>query len=132
IVNLVLLPPEFALAAIAAPSAFFAAVIGAGILGAMGANRGRRLAANAACEDGGLGHDYGCPQFGCVVFFLAAVGFAGVCLVRIPRHLCASLSATSNSCSLVTARSVIYWRSLSRFAEFSAATPISKSPTAGF
>jgi hypothetical protein len=51
--HLVLLPAEFALAAIAAASAFFAAVIGAGILGAVDADRGGWLAADTANKRGG-------------------------------------------------------------------------------
>jgi hypothetical protein len=49
---LILLPPEFTLAAIAAPPAPFAAMIGTGVFGAMHANRGRWLAADAAREGG--------------------------------------------------------------------------------
>jgi hypothetical protein len=49
-------PPQFALAAIAASMAFFAPVIRAGVLGAVYANVGGRLAADAACHCRGIGH----------------------------------------------------------------------------
>jgi|SRR5580704_19770010 hypothetical protein len=105
---------HFALAAIAAAAAFLAAMIGAGVLGAVGANVGGRLAADAAGE----GHGYVHCFFPC--------GFGRL------RQRWASLSTTANSCSFWLARSVMYWRSLSRLAEFSPSTPSSRSPTAGF
>ena len=53
---LVLRPAELALAAIAAPLTFFAAMIGARVLGAMHADLGRRLAADVAHESDGIVH----------------------------------------------------------------------------
>ncbi len=57
--NLILLTPEIALAAVAASAAFFAAVVGTRVLGAVNANPGRRLAADAARESGSLCHSCG-------------------------------------------------------------------------
>jgi hypothetical protein len=53
---LIVIAPEIALAAVAAASALFTQMIGAGVLGAMKANFGGRLFANGALESGGLSH----------------------------------------------------------------------------
>jgi len=52
----ILIAPQLALAAIAAPLAFFAAMIGASVFGAVHADLGRRLAADAAREGDGFVH----------------------------------------------------------------------------
>ena len=48
--ELVLIPAQLALAAIAAAQTFLTTVVGTGILRAIDADVGRRLAADAACE----------------------------------------------------------------------------------
>jgi hypothetical protein len=105
---------HLALAAIAAASALLAPMIRAGVLGAVAANVSRRLAADAAGEGDWYVHCF----FPCVLGRL--------------RQRCASLSTTANSCSFWLARSVMYWRNLSRLEEFSPKTPTRRSPTAGF
>ena len=108
--------------------AFLAAMIRTSVLGAVDADIGGRFAADAACQGYGIGHSYSASLLH-YWFFLGA-GWAsasarpGIAALLYPR------SGTPAPCC--AARSVMYCRSLSRFDEFSASTPISRSPTAGF
>ena len=98
--------PEIALAAVAAALALFAQVIGAGVLGAIDANFGRRLVTDAALESGGLTHEFSLAYFafcgGAVAAGVApAAGFgapederAGGWRISVPRQRCASRSTT--------------------------------------
>jgi hypothetical protein len=58
-VELILGPSLLALAAVAAALAFCAAMIFAGVLGAINADLGGRLSTDAACEGDGLTHGSG-------------------------------------------------------------------------
>jgi hypothetical protein len=60
----ILISPEIALAAIAAALAFFAQVIGAGVLGAVDADFGGWLVADRALESSGLSHGFTRAYFG--------------------------------------------------------------------
>jgi len=107
-----------ATATIAAALAAFAAMVLANVLRAVNTNLRRRIAANTACEDCGLGGHL-------------RVGFP-FCCINVSRHRCASRSAMLNSCSFCAARSVRYCRSFSRFTLFSPSTARTRSASAGF
>jgi hypothetical protein len=101
--SLVLRTPEVALAAVAAAFAFFAQVIGAGVLGAVDADFGGRLVADAALERSGLSHGYSLAYFafcgdagvtGGAGLGAAVAGRAGGWRISVPRQRCASRSTT--------------------------------------
>src|SRR5205814_7984928 len=124
---------KLALAAVAASRALFAAMIRAGVLGAMHADVSRGLVADATNESHRFRHGLGSVLLGEAAGGLgAAAGRGGACRTRFPRQRCASLSTIWNSCSLVSVRSVMYCRSWSRLVELAAITLIIRSPTAGF
>ena len=103
----VLRAPEFALAAVAAAAAFFAAVVGAGVFRAIRADLGRRLVADAAGIGGRFGHDldpyfagawagagFGAagadPADGGAAAGFTAAGRAAGCRIKLPRQRWAS------------------------------------------
>ena len=103
---LIVIASEIALAAVAAALAFFAQVIGARVLGAVHANFGGRLVANAALESNGLSHDSSLAYFalgdcgaarvaaGAAGLGAAGTGRAGGWRINVPRQRCASRSTT--------------------------------------
>ena len=106
--HLPLFPPLLAPAAIAATTAFFAQMVGTGILGAMHTNVCGGLVADGANECGCFDS---CHFAGA---FALGVVCTGACLSKSPRQRCASLSITLNSSSRVDAKSEMYWRNMSR------------------
>src|SRR5580704_2992541 len=90
----VLRPSLLALAAVAAALAFCAAVILAGVFGAIHADFGGRLPADAAREGDTVTHN-GLSYFALVFFFAGAAGRGGSWFCS-SRQRCASRSTTAN------------------------------------